>query len=95
VPHYLAANPNPRAMLALLEKAAAALEVAFDTVELAKVAEEFQERVDAAMSENANFQAYVRRLEAEAQSEVRPGLDPRSGDRLISEIEEFLRGRQN
>jgi proteasome assembly chaperone (PAC2) family protein len=95
VPHYLAANPNPRAMLALLGKAAAALEVAFDTAELAKVAEEFQGRVDAAMAENATFQAYVRRLEAEALSEVRPGLDPRGGDRLISEIEEFLRGRQN
>lgn len=93
VPHYLAANPNPRAMLALLEKASAVVEVPFDTAELAKVAEEFKERVDAAMAENDTFQAYVRRLEAEAQPEVRPGLDPRAGDRLISEIEEFLRHR--
>jgi predicted ATP-grasp superfamily ATP-dependent carboligase len=93
VPHYLAANPNPRAMLALLDKAAAILEVPLDTAELAKVAEEFKERVDAAMAENETFQAYVRRLEAEARPQVRPGLDPRGGDRLISEIEEFLRGR--
>jgi proteasome assembly chaperone (PAC2) family protein len=93
VPHYLAANPNPRAMVALLDKASAVLEVNFDTTELAKVAEEFKERVDAAMAENDTFQAYVRRLEAESQSEVRPGLDPRAGDRLISEIEEFLRHR--
>ncbi len=93
VPHYLAANPNPRAMLALLDKASAVLEVPFDTAELAKVADEFQQRVDAAMAENDTFQTYVRRLEAEAQTEVRPGLDPRAGDRLISEIEEFLRHR--
>lgn len=93
VPHYLAANPNPRAMLALLDKAAAVLEVPLDTAELAKVAEEFKERVDAAMAENETFRAYVRRLEAEARPQVRPGLDPRGGDRLISEIEEFLRGR--
>ena len=93
VPHYLAANPNPRAMLALLEKAGALVEVGFDTAELAKVADEFQERVDAAMAENETFQGYVRRLEAEAQTQVRPALDPRGGDRLISEIEEFLRGR--
>lgn len=95
VPHYLAANPNPRVMLALLEKAGEVLETPFDTAELAKVAEEFKERVDAAMAENETFKAYVRRLEVEARSEVRPSLDPRGGDRLISEIEEFLRGRQN
>lgn len=95
VPHYLAANPNPRAMLALLTKAGEVLEASFDTAELQKVAEEFQERVDAAMAENETFQAYVRRLEAEARSEVRPGLDPRGGDRLISEIEEFLKGRRD
>jgi predicted ATP-grasp superfamily ATP-dependent carboligase len=95
VPHYLAANPNPRAMLALLEKAAAILQVPFDTAELAQVAGEFQGRVDAAMAENETFQTYVRRLEAEAQPQVRPGLDPRAGDRLISEIEEFLRGRKD
>jgi len=95
VPHYLAANPNPRAMLALLDKAAAVLEVSFDTAELAQVAGEFQGRVDAAMAENETFQAYVRRLEAEAPPLVRPGLDPRAGDRLISEIEAFLRGRKN
>jgi hypothetical protein len=45
------------------------------------------------MAENDTFQAYVRRLETEAQPEVRPALDPRAGDRLISEIEEFLRHR--
>ncbi|MCU0281338.1 MAG: PAC2 family protein [Acidimicrobiia bacterium] len=94
VPHYLAANPNPRAMLALLTRAGEVLGASFDTAELQKVAEEFQERVDAAMAENETFQTYVRRLEAEARSEVRPGLDPRGGDRLISEIEEFLKGRR-
>lgn len=93
VPHYLAANPNPRAMLALLDKAGDVLRLRFDTAELAKVADEFQERVDAAMAENESFQAYVRRLEAEARPQARPTLDPRGGDRLISEIEDFLRGR--
>lgn len=93
VPHYLAANPNPRAMLALLRQAAAVLEVAVDTAELAKVAEEFQGRVDAAMAENETFLSYVRRLEAEAQPPLPTRLDPKGGDRLISEIEQFLRER--
>ncbi|MBM3695184.1 MAG: PAC2 family protein [Actinobacteria bacterium] len=93
VPHYLAANPNPQAMLALLRKASAILEIPLDTAELAQVAGEFKERVDAAMAENEAFQVYVRRLEADAQPQVRPTLDPRGGDRLISEIEDFLKGR--
>ena len=94
-PHYLAANPNPRAMLALLDKAAEVLGVAIDTAELAKVAEEFQARVDAAMAENETFLTYVQRLEAEAQLPHPSRLDPKSGDRLISEIEQFLRDRQD
>jgi proteasome assembly chaperone (PAC2) family protein len=94
-PHYLAANPNPRAMLALLEKAGEILQVGFDTAELAKVAQEFQSRVDAAMAENETFLDYVRRLEAEAGPEVRARVDPREGDRLISEIEQYLRERGN
>jgi proteasome assembly chaperone (PAC2) family protein len=95
VPHYLAANPNPRAMLALLNKAAEVLELAIDTAELAKVADEFQGRVDAAMAENETFLAYVRRLEAEARSPLPTRLDPKGGDRLISEIEQFLRDRRD
>ena len=95
VPHYLAANPNPRAMLALLETAGRILEVPFDTAELAKVAEEFKSRVDAAMAENATFLDYVRRLEAEARPHAPARLDPKGGDRLISEIEQFLRERGN
>lgn len=94
-PHYLAANPNPRAMLALLDKAAEVLGVTIDTAELAKVAEEFQARVDAAMAENETFLTYVQRLEAEAQPPHPSRLDPKSGDRLISEIEQFLRDRQD
>jgi proteasome assembly chaperone (PAC2) family protein len=95
VPHYLAANSNPGAMLALLGKAAEVLGVAVDTAELAKVADEFKGRVDAAMVENATFLEYVHRLEAEAQPQLRAGLDPKGGDRLISEIEQFLRDRKD
>jgi len=95
VPHYLAANPNPRAMLALLDKAAGVLGVAIDTAELSKVAEEFQARVDAAMAENETFLSYVQRLEAEAGAPHPARLDPKGGDRLISEIEQFLRERRD
>jgi proteasome assembly chaperone (PAC2) family protein len=91
LPHYLAANPNPKGMLALLGKAAEVAAIKIDADELAKVAGEFQDRVDTALAQNANFVAYVRRLEQEAPTPPRPGVSPRDGDRLISEIEQFLR----
>ena len=91
IPHYLAANTNPKGMLALLEKAAEVAGVWVDTTELGKVAGEFQNRVDTALSQNPNFVAYVRRLEQEAPSPMMPGPGHRAGDQLISEIEQFLR----
>ncbi len=93
VPHYLAANPNPKAMLALLNQAATAFGISIDTTELARVAEEFQSRVDEAMAENESFVAYVRRLEKESTGVPSGIIDPRESDQLISEIEQFLRNR--
>ncbi len=89
-PHYLAANPNPQAMLALTEQAAHILGISVDTSELVTAAREFRTRVDAAMSENDDFVAYVRGLE---QQETAPPIDDARSDELISEIEEFLRER--
>ncbi len=93
VPHYLAANPNPKAMLALLDRMAATFGITIDATELTRVAEEFQSRVNEAMAENESFVSYVRRLEAEG-SEAPPGvIDPGHSDQLITEIEQFLRNR--
>lgn len=90
-PHYLAANPNPRAMLALVDKASVILDIDVDTAELTKVADEFGTRVDEAMNRSEEFADYVRRLE-EGIETTGPTLDP-SGGQLISEIEEWLRDR--
>lgn len=88
-PHYLVANPNPAAMLALLEKAASVAGVAVDTAELAAATAEFHARVDAALDSNDEFAEYVHRLEAGEES-----FDSGSGGGvLVSEIEEFLRHR--
>lgn len=90
-PHYLAANPNPKAMLALLTKACDVLRVEIDTTELEVAAGEFEERVDQAMADNDEFVDYVKRLEEEAP-EI-GSLDPSGGGELITEIEDFLRDR--
>jgi proteasome assembly chaperone (PAC2) family protein len=96
VPHYLAANPNPKAMLALLHKSAEVLEISIDATELDKVAHEFDGRVDEALQENEDFISYVKQLEEESESpRSRLGaIDPGDGDMLISEIEKFLRDRE-
>lgn len=90
VPHYLASNPNPRAMLALLRKTTEILDVKVDTAELATVADEFQGRVEAAIAQSDDFRQYVRRLEASTGDLTRE-VDPEAGRRLVEEVEEFLR----
>jgi len=90
-PHYLAANPNPTAMLALLTKAQEVLEFDLDTTELEVAASEFQARVDEAMAENEDFTGYIQRLE-EGSAEM-SSIDPSSAVALITEIEDFLKER--
>ncbi len=92
-PHYLAANSNPKAMLALLEKASDVTSIAFDLDELRQVAAEFEEKVDEAMAMSSDLSTYVRRLEesSEAGDEVFLGDD--AGEQLISDIEQFLRNQ--
>jgi len=91
VPHYLAANSNPKAMLALLTKAREVLEIDADTTELEAATSEFRKKIDAAMAENEDFTGYVQRLE-EGSAEM-SSIDPSGSGKLITEIEDFLRER--
>jgi len=90
-PHYLAANPNPAAMLALTEAAARVTGIPLETGEVRTVADEFLAKVDEAIAGNDEFRSYVQRLEAEVASG--DPIDPGATGRLISEIEHFLRSR--
>jgi hypothetical protein len=89
IPHYLAANPNPKAALALLEHASDAAGVSFDTRALIDEVAEFENRVTTAIAESDELRDYVQDLEMEAK----PGLrfDPAAGDQLVDEIEQYLR----
>ncbi|MBT8248448.1 MAG: PAC2 family protein [Acidimicrobiia bacterium] len=86
--HYLGTNPNPKAMLALLERAAAILGISIDATELAEIAGEFEVRVDAAMSASEEFSTYVTRLETLAEG---ADLEDSAAADLISEVEDFLK----
>jgi hypothetical protein len=78
-------------MVALLDKASEVMDIPIDTSELHEVATDFEHRVNDAMGENEDFVQYVHRLEHDATPEV--PIDPSRGAHLITEIEDFLKGR--
>lgn len=91
VPHYLAANANPRVMLALLDKAAEILQLEVDTAELRQVAQEFDQKVGEAMTSSKDLTAYVSRLEESAGDALAVG--EAVSEQLITDIESFLRSQ--
>jgi len=90
-PHYLAANPNPKAMLALAKMASNVLNIGLDTSELEQIVAEFSTKVDEAMASSGNFAEYVSQLEIDEGDGPVAGLDPRMSGELVTEIEDFLR----
>lgn len=88
-PHYLAANPNPQAMLALMQKAGEILDLRLDPSELNRVVAEFTQRVDEAMRASDAFAEYVSELEHEGGGDL--GLPDEFTRDLVSEIEDYLR----
>lgn len=95
VPHYLAVTPNPKAALALIDKAASLIGVDIDTGELRRAARTYEERVGEIVAGDEDIQGYVRMLEERADE--RAGdvmIDPSelpSADALAAEVESYLR----
>jgi predicted ATP-grasp superfamily ATP-dependent carboligase len=90
VPHYLPAAPNPKAALALVERASSLLEVPVETRSLLKAVEAWEEGVLRLIQESEELAEYVGRLEAAAEESLDPEQMP-SGDALAAELERYLR----
>jgi predicted ATP-grasp superfamily ATP-dependent carboligase len=90
VPHYLPGGPNPKAALALVDKATALLGVNVETDTLARAGGTWESQVTSTIEENAELAAYVRQLESAAKDREGPTEIP-SGDTLAAELERFLR----
>ncbi len=93
-PHYLAANPNPMAMRALLKGAGEIAGFNGDDEELRLLEADFVQRVDEAVEASSELAAYIEELAAEtedAPDQGRGWLDPGRGPELVDEIEEFLK----
>jgi proteasome assembly chaperone (PAC2) family protein len=88
VPHYLSNQDYPPAVEALAIKASELLGMSLDIGELTSRARQFRDTVDEAIESNSELQEYVEQLESEAADE-----DEEEGERLVEEIEDFLKDR--
>ncbi|GIU92815.1 MAG: hypothetical protein KatS3mg011_1721 [Acidimicrobiia bacterium] len=85
VPHYVSTHEYPPAALALLRKAAEVLELTVDLSDLTLEVDEFRAELDSAL-DDPELRSYVKELEADSL-----GVDTDPGERLVQEIERFLR----
>jgi predicted ATP-grasp superfamily ATP-dependent carboligase len=99
VPHYLPTAPNPKAALALVQRATALLGIPVDTAPLAKAADTWEQSVARMVEDNDELAEYVGRLEAAAHEVLdqdadrdAAGQEPvPSGDAIAAEVERYLR----
>jgi len=89
-PHYLAANANPKAMLALLDRLGDILAVDLDVAPLRRLAAEFETRVDDAVAESDDLAELVHELEDDEATDT-PEVHLGVTEELVAEIETFLR----
>lgn len=89
VPHYLAVTPNPKAALALVEKATELVGIPADVGDLTRATAAYEERVTEMVAADEDIRAYVTMLEERAD-EMQPEDLP-SGEALAAELERFLR----
>lgn len=84
VPHYVAGNPSPPAVRALLERVRELAGVRVDLSLLDDEADTYSDKVEEGLAERPDVAELVRVIEEEASDDV-------SGDTLAAEIERFLR----
>jgi proteasome assembly chaperone (PAC2) family protein len=99
VPHYLAVTPNPKAALALVNKAVQLIGAPTEIDDLERATINYEQRVTEMVSADEDVQAYVKLLEERADEREReermePSEMP-SGDALAAELERFLRDRDD
>ncbi|MGH2750856.1 MAG: PAC2 family protein [Actinomycetota bacterium] len=97
VPHYLAVTPNPKAALALVERATQLVGAAAEIDDLQRATTIYEDRVTEMVSGDEDVQAYVRMLEERTdEQQDHEEMDPTqipTGDDIAAELERFLRDK--
>lgn len=97
VPHYLPHITNPVGATALLERLQTILNLPIKMEYLRREIAHFEQEVGEVLEDDDRLRAYVRQLEQaepRAEPERDHGTELPSAERLISELEEFLRGHR-
>jgi hypothetical protein len=89
VPHYAMGDQNPKATMALLRHLEHVTGVATNHGNLIPEVTRWEERLSAAVADDAEARAYVGGLEARYDSETEQQVS--SGEDLAAELERFLR----
>ena len=91
-PHYLAASPNPQAMLALLKKASEISGLPLDLADLNDVVRQYLDKVESAIGASEDLSDYITDLERdEDESGFNQQLISEDAEDFLDEIEDFLR----
>ena len=92
VPHYIAANANPAAALALVGKLEELLHVRLDPTELEAASEVFLRQIAEVIEGDEETAAYVRELERrEGSEDEAQAPEIPTGEDLAEELQRFLR----
>lgn len=95
VPHYVSGIENPKAALALVQRALTLLNMQADLADLEEASRQFDQNLAEIVAQNAKIKAYVAKLESrdikeeERQATAASDLPPAS--ELVAEIEQFLK----
>ncbi len=97
VPHYIAATPNVKAALAIVQRVLTLLDYRTDLTDLERASVEFDKRLADVLASDPSVADYVRRLEERDDTEEDDDGQAGeinalpSGEELARELEEFLR----
>ena len=94
VPHYIAANTNPAAALALVRQLEGILEVHLHPDELESASEVFLRQIAQVLESDEETAAYVSELERRDADEDEDDEPIPTGDELAEELQRFLRERR-
>jgi proteasome assembly chaperone (PAC2) family protein len=94
VPHYIAANTNPAAALALVRQLEGILDVHLHPDELESASEVFMRQIQQVLESDEETAAYVRELERRDTDDDEDDEEIPTGDELAEELQRFLRERR-
>lgn len=90
VPHYVAAPPNPKAAMALLQRIEDLARISIDLDDLPELAKAWERGVAELIEEDTELAEYVAALEADTDE---ADLPEASGDAIAEEFQRYLRRR--